>query len=206
MSKTIFDIAISLDGFMAGDNRSPQNPIGDGGMTLHNWMFVQKAFWEHLGKEDGTEDEPDGKLIRDTIARTGAYIMGKRMFEEGETNWPEDLFKADVYVLTHEKRDPWFQKGTTIFYFINDGIENAFEKAKQSAKGKDIRIQGGANTLQQFLNAGLVDEFCIHISPVILGSGIRLFDNIKKDIYNVKISEVIPSQLTTHLEYKLTRK
>ena len=84
MSKTIFDIAISLDGFMAGENRSPQNPIGDGGMTIHNWMFVQKAFWEHLGKEEGNEDGPDGNLIRETIARTGAYIMGKRMFEEGE--------------------------------------------------------------------------------------------------------------------------
>lgn len=206
MSKTIFDVAISLDGFMAGDNRSPQNPLGDGGMTIHNWMFIQKAFWEHLGKEDGKEDGPDGKLIRETIARTGAYIMGKRMFEEGEPNWPEDLFKSDVYVLTHEKRAPWIQKGTTVFYFINDGIESAFEKAKQSANGKDIRIQGGANTIQQFLNAGLVDECCIHISPLILGSGIRLLDNINNDLYNVEISEVIPSKLTTHLKYKLTRK
>ena len=123
MSKTIFDIAISLDGFMAGDNRSPQNPIGDGGMTVHNWMYNQKAFWEHLGKEGGSEDGPDSELFGTTVARTGAYIMGKRMFEEGEPNWPEDLFKSDVYVLTHEKREPWIQKGTTIFYFINDGIE-----------------------------------------------------------------------------------
>ena len=206
MSKTIFDIAISLDGFMAGDNRSPQNPIGDGGLTIHNWMFVQKAFWEHLGTQGGDEDGPDGELIRETVARAGAYIMGKRMFEEGEPNWPEDLFKADVFVLTHEKREPWIQKGTTIFYFINDGIKSAFEKAKQSAKGKDIRIQGGANTIQQFLNAGLIDEFCIHISPVILGSGIRLFDNINKNIFTAEISEVIPSKLTTHLKYKLTRK
>jgi len=154
MSKTIFDIAISLDGFMAGDNRSPQNPIGDGGLTIHNWMFVQKAFWEHLGTQGGDEDGPDGEVIRETVARAGAYIMGKRMFEEGEPNWPEDLFKADVFVLTHEKREPWIQKGTTIFYFINDGIKSAFEKAKQSPNGKDIRIQGGANTIQQFLNAG----------------------------------------------------
>jgi len=206
MSKTIFDIAISLDGYMAGDNRSPQNPLGDDGMTIHNWMFVQKAFWEHLGKEDGSEDGPDGQLIRETIARTGAYIMGKRMFEEGEPNWPEDLYKADVYVLTHEKREPWIQKGATTFYFINDGIESAFEKAKQSAKGKDIRIQGGGNAIQQYLNAGLIDEFCIHISPIILGSGIRLFDNIEKNLYNVEISEVIPSKLTTHIKYKLTKK
>ena len=97
-------------------------------------------------------------------------------------------------------------KGTTTFYFINDGIQSALEKARQSAKGKDIRIQGGANTIQQFLNAGLVDEFFIHIAPVFLGSGIRLFDGIDKDKYDIQIAEVIPSDLTTHLRYKLTKK
>jgi len=100
--------------------------------------------------EGDKEDGPDGKFIRETIARTGSYIMGKRMFEEGEVHWAEDLYKADVYVLTHEKREPWVQKGTTTFYFINDGIQSALEKARQSAKGKDIRIQGGANIIQQF--------------------------------------------------------
>ncbi len=206
MSKTFFDIAISLDGYLAGTNASPDNPLGDHGTLLHNWMFVQKAFWKHLGTEDGLEDGPDGVLINETFARTGAVIMGKRLFEEGEPRWPEDLFKCDVYVLTHEKREPWIQKGTTSYYFINDGMESAFEKAKQSAKEMDIRIQGGADTIRQFLNAGLIDEFCIHISPVLLGNGIRLFDNINKDMCNVEMSEVITSKLTTHLKYKLTRK
>ena len=173
---------------------------------IHSWMFNQKAFGEHLGFEGGKEDGADGKFIRETIARTGAYIMGKRMFEEGEVSWPEDLYKADVYVLTHEKREPWIQKGTTKFYFINDGIHSALEKARQSARGKDIRIQGVANTIQQFLSSGLVDEFFIHIAPVFLGSGIRLFDGIDKDIYDIQIVEIIPSGLTTHLRYKLTKK
>ncbi len=128
------------------------------------------------------------------------------MFEEGEVVWAEDLYEADVYVLTHEKREPWIQKGSTTFYFINDGIESALEKAKQSANGKDIRIQGGANTIQQYLNAGLIDEFFIHIAPVFLGSGIRLFDSINKDKYNIQIAEVIPAELTTHLRYKLAKK
>ncbi|MFZ1705708.1 MAG: dihydrofolate reductase family protein [Saprospiraceae bacterium] len=132
--------------------------------------------------------------------------MGKRMFEEGEVVWPEDLYKADVYVLTHEKREPWVQKGSTTFYFINDGIHSALEKAKESAKGKVIRIQGGANTIQQFLNSGLIDEFFIHIAPVFLRSGIRLFDGIDKDMYDIQIAEVIPANLTTHLRYILTRK
>jgi dihydrofolate reductase len=206
MSKTFFDIAISLDGFIAGGNRSAQNTIGDDGMTLHNWMFVQKAFWEHLGTTDGSEDGPDGNIIRETIARTGSCIMGKRMFEEGEPNWPENLFKSDVYVLTNEKREPWVQKGTTTFYFINDGIEIAFEKAKQSAKGKDVRIMGGADTLQQFLNARLVDEFLLHITPVLLGSGLRLFDSVDKNKFDIQITNVIQSPLTTHLYYKLTNK
>ena len=156
--------------------------------------------------EGGEEYGADGKLIDDVFARTGSYIMGKRMFEEGEAVWAEDLYEADVYVLTHEKRDPWVQKGTTTFYFINNGIQSALESARKSAKGKDIRIQGGANTIQQFLNAGLVDEFFIHIAPVFLGSGIRLFDSIDKDKYDIQIVEVIPSNLTTHLRYKLTKK
>lgn len=206
MSKIIFDSGISLDGFFAGENRGPSNPMGGVSGEIHKWMFKQKAFWEYLAMEGGDEDGTDGKFIRETIARTGAFIMGKRMFEEGEVSWPEDLYKADVYVLTREKREPWVQKGTTTFYFVNDGIQSALEKAKQSAKGKDIRIQGGANTIQQYLNAGLVDEFLIHIAPVFLGTGIHLFDGIDKDRYDIQIAEVIPSNLTTHLRYKLTKK
>jgi dihydrofolate reductase len=206
MSKIIFDSGISLDGFFAGDNRSAGNPMGGVSGKLHRWMLNQKAFWEYLGMDGGKEDGPDGKLIRDTIARTGAFIMGKRMFEEGEASWPNDLYKADVYVLTHEKREPWVQQGTTTFYFINNGIEAALDKARQSAKGKDIRIQGGANTIRQFLNAGLVDEFFIHIAPVFLGSGIRLFDGIDKDKYDMHIEEIIPSPLATHIRYQLAKK
>lgn len=133
MGNIIFDSGISLDGFFAGDNRSPENPMGGISGKIHSWMFHQKAFWEYLGFEGGKEDGPDGKYIRETIERTGAFIMGKRMFEEGEVSWPNDLYKADVYVLTHEVREPWVQKGTTTFYFINDGIESALEKATTSA-------------------------------------------------------------------------
>ncbi|MEQ1625348.1 MAG: dihydrofolate reductase family protein [Sediminibacterium sp.] len=206
MSKIIFDSGISLDGFFAGDNRGPQNPMGGVSGQIHSWMFAQKAFWEHLGFEGGKEDGTDGKYIRETIERTGAYIMGKRMFEEGEAVWPNDLYKADVFVLTHEIREPWVQEGTTTFYFINDGIESALEKARQSAKGKDIRIQGGANTIQQFLNAGFIDEFFIHIAPVFIGSGIRLFEGINTNKYELQIEELIPSELTTHIRYKLSKK
>jgi dihydrofolate reductase len=206
MSKIFFDVGLSLDGFIAGDNRGPDNPLGDNGTTIHEWMFRQKAFHRTHNMEGGVEEGPDGKLIEEVFARTGAWIMGKRMFEEGEKHWPEDLFKSDVYVLTHEKRQPWVQKGTTAFYFINDGIESALEKAKQSAKGKDVRISGGANTIQQYLNAGHIDEFTLHIAPVILGSGLRLFDGNSRNKYDVEIEEIIPSKIVTHLKYKLEKK
>jgi dihydrofolate reductase len=136
MSKIIFDSGISLDGFFAGDNSSPNNPMGGVSAKLHRWMFKQKAFWKHIKMEGGEEYGADSKLIDDVFERTGSYIMGKRMFEEGEVVWAEDLYEADVYVLTHEKREPWIQRGTTTFYFINDGIESALKKAKQSAQGK----------------------------------------------------------------------
>ena len=169
-------------------------------------MFRQKAFWKHLKMEGGEEDGADGRIIEAVFARTGACIMGKRMFEEGEVVWPEDLYGADVYVLTHEKREPWVQQGSTTFYFINDGIHSALEKARVSAKGKDIRIQGGAETIQQYLNAGLINEFMIHIAPVFLGSGIRLFEQIESNKYDMQILELIHSDLTSHMQYKLSVK
>jgi dihydrofolate reductase len=194
MSKIFFDVGLSLDGFLAGNNRGPDNPLGDNGTTIHEWMFRQKAFHRTHNMEGGEEDGPDGKLIENIVARIGSNIMGKRMFEEGEKHWPEDLFKTDVYVLTHEKRQPWVQKGTTTFYFINDGIESALEKAKKSAKTKDVRISGGANTIQQYMNAGLIDEFTVHIAPVINRQGLRLFDGIDRNKYDVAIEEIIPSR------------
>ncbi|HEY4111317.1 dihydrofolate reductase family protein [Puia sp.] len=204
MSKTFFDIGLSLDGFIAGANGSPKNPLGDHGTTIHNWMFIQKAFWEHLNTTGGEKDDADGTLIRNAIARTGAYIMGKRMFDEGEASWPENLFKAPVYVLTHEKRQPWVQKGSTTFYFVNDGIESAYEKAKASAGNKDIRIQGGAECIRQYLNAGYVGEFTLHIAPVLIGSGIRFFDGVDKTKYLFNITNTIASPMVTHISYSAT--
>lgn len=206
MSKVFFDAGVSFDGFVAGENRSADNPLGDNGPTIHQWMYQQKAFWRFQGQSGGNEEGSDNALIEQTLQRTGAYIMGKRMFEEGEPNWPEDLYKAPVYVVTHETREPWVQRGSTVFYFINDSIESALEKARAAANGKDIRIQGGANTIQQYLNAGLVDEFTIHIAPVILGAGIRLFDNLERRRFTVEIVEAVNSRSVTHLHCTVTNK
>ena len=202
MSVVFFDTGISLDGFIAGDNRGPNNPLGDNGPTIHQWMYQQKAFWKHLGQPGGKEDGPESALFEHTLSRTGAYVMGKRMFDEGEANWPEDLYKTAVYVVTHEKRDPWVQRGSTTFYFVNDGIESALRQATDAAKGKDVRIQGGGNIIQQYLNSGLVDEFIVHVAPVILGSGIRLFDNLDRRRVAVEIVESLHAPFATHIRYK----
>ncbi|MVZ67025.1 dihydrofolate reductase [Sphingobacterium sp. DK4209] len=206
MSKIIVDCAISLDGYFAGEQRGPGNPMGGVSGRLHAWMMKEKAFWRRIKMEGGTEDGKDGELINEVFDRTGAYIMGKRMFEEGEVSWAEDLYEADVYVLTHEKRDPWIQKGSTRFFFINDGIESALEKARASANGKDIRIQGGAITIQEFLNAGLIDELYLHITPIFIGKGIRLFEGMDPDKYEIQVLQVDSTELTTHMHYRLIRK
>jgi dihydrofolate reductase len=144
--------------------------------------------------------------LEQTVLRTGAYIMGKRMFDEGEANWPEDLYKAPVFVVTHEKREPWVQKGSTVFYFVNDGIESALRSAREGAKGKDVRLQGAANIIQQYLNAGLVDEFTLHVAPVVLGSGIRLMDQLDRRRFTVEITEAVNSRFVTHLLCKVRNK
>ena len=209
MSKTFVDIAISLDGFMAADNRSPKNPMGDNGPNIHTWMFVQKAFWEvHSMQGNAVKDDEDGNLIRATFARAGAWMMGKRMFDEGEHNWPEGLFKAPVYVLTHEKRQPWVQKDNTTFYFINDGFESAYKQAKSAAGKKDLRISGGADCIRQAFNAGVVDELVLHTAPILLGShsGLRPFDGVDKTKLEFSITKTVHAPLATHVTYALTRK
>ncbi len=206
MSKIFFDVGMSLDGFIAGLNGGPKNPLGDEGLKIHGWVFPLKSFKEHLGLPGKGIENRDNELVEHVLGRTGAYIMGKRMFDEGEVSWPENApFRAPVFVLTHQSREPWERKGGTTFYFINDGIQSALNKAKDAAGNKDIRISGGADVIQQYLNAELIDEFTIHYSPVILGSGVRLFDNIDNKKLSAKIKEVISSPQITHLFYNLRR-
>ncbi|MEZ5148634.1 MAG: hypothetical protein R2759_16585 [Bacteroidales bacterium] len=154
MSKIIFDSAISLDGYFAGENRSPQNPMGGVSGKLHQWMFVQKAFWKHIKMEGGKAYGPDSKLIDDVFARTGSYIMGKRMFEEGEVAWAEDLFEADVYVLTHEKREPWVQKEAPPFISSTTALKVRWSRRNGRPKEK---TSGYRAALIPFSNTSVQD-------------------------------------------------
>lgn len=206
MNKVFFANGISLDGFMAGNNRGPKNPLGDGGLTIHQWAFKQKAFLEALQLPGGETGTPDNELVEEIIGRTGANIMGMRMFEEGEANWPENApFHGPVFVLTHKKREPWERSGGTTFFFVTDGIESALQQAKQAAGTKDVRVSGGASTIQQFLNAGLIDEFILHQSPVLLGSGLQLFENLDKERINANPVGAISSPLVTHIRYQIEK-
>jgi dihydrofolate reductase len=202
MSQVFVHLGISIDGYIAGPNRGPKNPLGDEGMSVHAWMFQQRAFLRTHGIEEGGQTGPDNRIVEAIVDRIGANIIGKRMFEEGEANWPEEApFHKPVFVLTKEVRSPWQRKGGTTFYFVNDGLERTLEKAREAAGAKDVRICGGRDVVLQYLNAGLVDELALALSPVLLGDGLRLFDGIDKRKIAFEIVEAIPSPVVTHLRY-----
>jgi len=136
-----------------------------------------------------------GEVVKGTYARVGAYVMGRRMFDEGEVGWPDPPpFGAPVFVLTHHARERWVRQGGTTFTFVTDGIESALEQARAAAGDKDVRIAGVANTVQQFIEARLVDELQIHFAPVLLGDGVRLFEHIDPEHVELEKTRVIESQ------------
>ncbi len=219
-SKVFVSVTMSLDGYI-GPESSPEDvqALRRGEMTpglerwmtqwsrLQEWVFEQRFFRENLHLGDGGSEGPDNAILERTFSRTGASIMGKRMFEAGEVSWPEEApFHTSVYVLTHEARSPWERPGGTTFHFINDGIEHALELAGQSAGERDVRIAGGGETIVQYLNAGLVDELDIALSPVFFGSGVGLFDGIDADNLELEQVSVEPSSPVTHLTYTLHKR
>ena len=201
-SKVFFDVGLSLDGYMAGPNAKPGNPLGDGGPAMHGWVFETASFRELFGIPGG-ETSADDALVKRLFARTGAYVMGRRMFDEGEVGWPENPpFRAPVYVLTHSPREPWVRQGGTTFHFVTDGIESALAQAKAAAGGKDVRISGGADAIRQYIQAGLVDECTLHVAPSLLGAGLRLFDRLAPGELKLETVNAASSKLVTHLDYR----
>jgi dihydrofolate reductase len=207
MSRVFVHLGVSLDGIIAGSNRGPNNPMGGVSQLLHSWVWPQRAFRRALALGENGETGPDNDRVERTMNRIGANIMGKRMFEEGEASWPEDApFHCPVFVLTHEKREPWKRKGGTTFYFVNDGIESVLEQAKRAAGSKDVRISGGKDVVLQYLAAGLVDELSLSLAPVFLGQGLRLFDAEGLRGLSLEIEEAAHSPRVTHLRYAVTKK
>ena len=215
MSNLTFDISVSLDGFVAGPNATLEDPLGRGGEGLHNWVFGLAAWREPHGLEGG-EVNRDSEVVAEGLATTGAVIMGRRMFSGGEGPWEDDPnpdgwwgdeppFRVPVFILTHHGRAQVEKQGGTSFTFVTDGIYSALEQARAAADEKDVLIAGGAEVVQQYLRAGLVDEFQLHAVPVFLGAGVRLFEELGDDAPTLELARVVDSPAVTHLRYRVVR-
>jgi dihydrofolate reductase len=216
--KVFVSVTMSLDGFVAPKSMEfttpgarMEHPDVRRGMAqwmeLQQWVFPQRFFRESLHFGEGGEEGRDNDVLRETFARTGASVMGKRMFELGEHAWPEDApFHTPVFVVTHEKRDPWERLGGTTFYFVNDGIASALEGARAAAGDRDVRISGGGATIVQYLNAGLIDELCIALSPVLFGSGTRLFAEVDASRIALEPLRSESTSRVTHLTYAVRKR
>jgi dihydrofolate reductase len=212
MSKLRIDISVSADGYVAGPDPSMEDPLGRGGEQLHEWVLKLKAWREPHGREGG-EETPDDEIVREHVGSVGATIMGRRMYSNGSGPWEDDP-KADgwwgddppfghsIYVLTHHEREPVAKADGTSYNFVTDGIEAALQRAREQAGDQDVAIAGGADAIQQYLNAGLVDELQLHIVPVVLGGGRRLLDGIDPSI-SLELDRVVNSPEVTHIRYRV---
>lgn len=225
MTSVTSQLSISLDGYVAGPHQSLQDPIGRGGMRLHEWVVHTPTWREQHGLEvestDGAPGDPTGETHPDEAVATqlmrgiGAYIMGRNMFggERGPQGdwdgswtgwWGEDPpYHAPVFVLSHHLRETLVMQGGTTFSFVSDGIRSALQQAQAAAGELDVSIAGGASTVRQFIAAGLLDELHLHIVPVLLGSGERLFDS-DLDV-SLDIVSTVASPNATHVKYRLRR-
>jgi dihydrofolate reductase len=206
-------IAISLDGFVAGPDQSEVNPLGEGGERLHGWLVSLAAWRESHGKQGGEVNE-SARIVEESAENIGAGVMGRNMFGPvGGGDWGDEQWKGwwgedppyhnDVFILTHHERDPVEMEGGTTFHFVTDGIELALERAKESAEGQDVRLWGGAEVIQQYLAAGLLDELELHVVPVLLGDGARLFDNLEAADVQLEQVRAVEAPGVTHLKYRV---
>jgi dihydrofolate reductase len=201
--------SISLDGYGAGPHQSLQNPMGEGAGGLHQWFRGTRTFQRMMGDETKGTDGPDEDFAARGFANVGAWILGRNMFGPVRGPWPDDEWKGwwgdeppyhcDVFVLTHHARAPLAMQGGTTFHFVTDGIEAALDRARRAAGGKDVRLGGGVSTIRQYLQAGLVDEMHLAISPVLLGTGEALLAGIDLPALGFRCTGHVPTAAATHV-------
>jgi dihydrofolate reductase len=206
----VHNLAMSIDGYVAGPDQGPDTPLGVGGTRLHEWAFATRA-WNLMQGQDGGDEGVDDEFIVRGDAGVGATIVGRNMFGPVRGPWENDEWRGwwgdtppyhhPVFVLTHHPRPPITMHGGTTFHFVDDGIETALERAFTAADGADVRIGGGAATVQQYLRAGLIDEMHIAIVPILLGAGERLFDNLGRDPYGYECVEFVSSPSVAHVRF-----
>ena len=213
MSKVFAEISMSLDGFVTGPNITLEQPLGEGGERLHEWV-VRLASWRERHGLEGGETGADDDLVAATVAATGAVVMGRRMFSGGSGPWADDPnadgwwgdeppFRVPVFILTHHPREPVTKQGGTSFTFVTEGIEAAVEQARSAAGGKDVSLAGGASVIQQGMLAGVLDELQLHVAPLLLGQGTRLLENLGGDRVALETSSVVESPDVAHLIYRV---
>jgi dihydrofolate reductase len=208
-----FDISVSLDGYVAGPDTTLDQPLGEGGERLHEWAYGLESWREMHGKEGG-ERNADADLLQEHFDATGAYVMGRRMFSGEGGPWGDEPFEgwwgdeppfhAPVFVVTHHEREPLVKDGGTTFTFVTAGVGAAVEQARAAAGEKDVAIAGGADVGRQAIAAGLVDELQLHVVPVLLGGGVRLFGGPSGDP-DLEPVRVVASPTVTHLRYRVAR-
>jgi dihydrofolate reductase len=213
MSRLRLSITMSLDGYVAGPDQSEENPLGVGGMELHQWLFPLKEFREMHGEHGGEVNASSG-VVEERQTNIGATIMGRNMFGPVRGPWPDESWRGwwgedppyhhPVFVLTHHPREPLEMEGGTTFYFVDDGIESALAQAKDAAGGHDVWLAGGASVVNQYLAAGSVDEVGISIAPVILGAGERLFDGVGQGVVELEQIRAVDAPGVTHIKYEVS--
>lgn len=212
MSKLRCQITMSLDGYVAGPNQCLENPLGEGGLQLHEWAFPTRAFRALHGDMGGGETGVDDDVLREAFENVGATIMGRNMFGPVRGPWGDDSwrgwwgdtppFRHPVFVLTHHAREPLTMQGGTTFHFVTDGIESAFAQARNAAAGRDVNLGGGASVVRQYLEAGLVDELELHLVPVLLGGGAKLLDGLDPAQVKLVPLRTLAGRGVTHLKFR----
>jgi dihydrofolate reductase len=211
MSKLRLKISMSLDGFVAGPDQSVDNPLGIGGMRLHEWVVPLKA-WRSMHGLEGGEVNESTAVVEESLANIGATVMGRNMFGGHPGPWDPEKpwngwwgsnppFHHPVFVLTHHPREPLALEGGTTFTFVTDGIGSALEQARRAAGGKDVSLAGGASAARQYLAAGLVDEMEINLAPTLLGSGESLFAGVGDDLRGLELVRTVTAPKVTHLKF-----
>ncbi len=202
MGKVVFDISMSLDGYVAGPDDGPELGLGVGGERLHEWV-VELASWREPHGLEGGETNASSQVAED-MGASGAVIVGKRMFDNAHGWGDEPPFHKPVFVLTHTAQEP-LTKSDTTFTFVTDGIESAMNQAKAAAGDEDVLIGGGASTAQQALKAGLVDEVRLTFAPILLGGGVALFEGLGPDDVELEVTRVIEGPKATHVRYRVVK-
>jgi len=214
MAKLRLHITMSLDGYVAGPDQGEDNPLGIGGLKLHEWVFPLREFRDMHGG-DGGETNASSAVVQERWANIGSTIMGRNMFGPIRGQWPDDSWRGwwgedppyhhPVFVLTHHPREPLQMEGGTTFEFVTDGIESALARAKDAANGKDVWLAGGASVINQYVAAGLVDEIDLSIAPLVLCGGERLFEGLERDSLELTQIRAVEAPGVTHIKYQVGR-